>query len=89
MRTILGRPLKSLPELKQIVWLGKTVEVGVKDDTYGGVKRSRVNFFNPWSPKEGVKATPPADQPKAPSAATAPAAGGSAPGEEADGDPDF
>jgi hypothetical protein len=87
--TIIGRDLKSLNELTTLVWLGKTCEVGIKDDTYGGFKRSRVSFFNPWQPKGGAKAGG-GKQPDAPAAAAASApAGGAAPGEEEGGDPNF
>lgn len=84
--TILGRDLKSLSELTKIVWLGKACEVGVRDDTYGGFKRSRVSFFNPWQPKGGAKAS--GSGRGAQATATAEAAGGGTAAAE-EGDPNF
>lgn len=53
---ILGRDLESLSELKKIQWAGKTLEFGLKDDTYQGFTRSKTTFINAWAPpKEGAK----------------------------------
>ena len=51
--SILGRDLNSLSELKTIQWAGKTLEFGVKDETYQGFTRSRTTFINAWSPTKG------------------------------------
>jgi hypothetical protein len=92
--TILGRELTSLAELKQIVWLGKTCEVGLRAEIYQGFKSSKVNYFNPWVPERSKSAAAPAAPPKkapagavkaATAAASAPA---KAPGAEEES-PDF
>lgn len=54
--TILGRELASLRELQQIAWAGKTCEIGIKDDHYNGMVRSKVSFFNAWGPQQPAAA---------------------------------
>ncbi len=87
---ILGRDLKNLSELTSIVWLGKTCEVGVKHEVYRGFKQSRVSYFNPWNPDAEKKSGKDAPKDSSASAATSEApAGGTAPGKEDQGDPNF
>ena len=50
--TIIGRDLKSMSELVQIAWAGKTFEGVVRDEEYQGLMRSRIAFINAWSPKK-------------------------------------
>jgi len=52
VKTILGRELTSLSELKTIVWVGRTCEVGIVNKlNKRGFKQSEVSFINAWSPK--------------------------------------
>jgi hypothetical protein len=37
---------------RRAVWIGKTCEVDVRDETFRGVKWGRVLFFNSWEPKK-------------------------------------
>jgi len=85
--TILGRDLKSLAELTAVQWLGKTCEVGLRAETYGGFKRSRVNYFNSWVPAKGAQeaSSKPTTKKGAAKPAPAPASTESSGG----GDPDF
>lgn len=58
--TILGSDITKLEELLTSVWAGKTVECGVKDESYNGFVRSKVTHFNPWTPEKAAekKASP-------------------------------
>jgi hypothetical protein len=50
---ILGRRPRYLETLaRRANWIGKTCEVGVWDETFRGIKASRVRFFNSWKPKK-------------------------------------
>lgn len=50
---ILGHPLKSMSKFARSAgWIGKTCEVNVKGETYGGAPVSRVHFFDTWKPKQ-------------------------------------
>jgi hypothetical protein len=62
LSTILGKEITSLNELKTTTWVGRTCEVGVKNEVYRGFNQSRVNFFNAWNGKDaGGKSAAPAD----------------------------
>lgn len=92
VETILGRPPKSLAELKEIVWLGKTCEVGLRAEIYRGFKSSKVNYFNAWAPGKAAQEAAgktsakkaAAGKPAAAAPATAETKGG-----DPSGDPDF
>ena len=60
---ILGRDLETLAELKTTQWAGKTLEFGVKDETYQGFTRSKTTFINAWTP-EAAAAKKEGDAPK-------------------------
>jgi hypothetical protein len=53
--TILGRDIAELKELLSSVWAGRTVEFGVRDDSYNGFINSKVTHFNAWAPEAPAK----------------------------------
>jgi hypothetical protein len=70
---ILGRPVETMPQFAKEKWAGATVEFGLRDDTYQGLTRSKVSYFNAWKPGD-EKADPKngaADQKKGASGAAA------------------
>lgn len=66
LSAILGRDLETLSELKTIQWAGKTVEFGLKDETYQGFTRSKTTFINAWAPPKAgaAKDAPKKDEKK-------------------------
>lgn len=51
---ILGVDPKNPQELLKAVWAGRTVEFGIKDETYNGFMRSKATHFNPWTPEKAA-----------------------------------
>jgi hypothetical protein len=64
---ILGAEPKNPQELLSAVWAGRTVEFGIKDETYNGFMRSKSTHFNAWAPESAAekKADPKEGKPKA------------------------
>lgn len=52
---ILGKEIKHPKDLLSSVWAGKTLEFGVQDELYNGVKRSKTSFINAWAPPKTDK----------------------------------
>lgn len=50
---ILGSEPKNPQALLSAVWAGRTVEFGIKDETYNGFMRSKSTHFNAWIPENG------------------------------------
>jgi hypothetical protein len=48
---ILGSEPKNPQALLAAVWAGRTVEFGIKDETYNGFMRSKSTHFNFWIPE--------------------------------------
>jgi hypothetical protein len=49
---ILGAEPKNPQALLAAVWAGRTVEFGIKDETYNGFMRSKSTHFNAWAPEK-------------------------------------
>ena len=52
---ILGVDPKNPQALLSSVWAGRTVEFGIKDETYNGFMRSKSTHFNPWAPEKATE----------------------------------
>jgi hypothetical protein len=61
---ILRKEIVELKELLTSVWAGRTVEFGVRDDSYNGFVNSKVTHFNPWSPEVPEKGEKSSDKKK-------------------------
>lgn len=69
LSTILERDIDSLREIPSITWAGRTFEGVVRDDSYNGYIRSKINFINPWVPEAEEQAAPEPEKPARPAAA--------------------